>query len=135
MSLAGIDIDLARDLAAPRCRWNFSSSGPAGPRLSEDLLAGEYDVAMSGVSRTLDRARIGHLSLPYYIGGKMPIARCEDQSRFGSLADIDQPGVRVIVNPGGTNERSSTSSSSGSRRCCTRTTAPFSAPCWPGKRT
>ena len=35
----------------------------------------------------------------------MPIARCEDRRRFGSLEGIDQPGVRVIVNPGGTNER------------------------------
>ncbi len=103
-SLRGVDVDLARDLAEAlgvdvvfvRTSW---------PTLSEDLLAGRFDVAMSGVSRTLERARIGYLSLPYYIGGKMPIARCEDRRRFGSLADIDQPEVRVIVNPGGTNER------------------------------
>jgi cyclohexadienyl dehydratase len=103
-ALRGIDVDLARDLAKAldvdlifvRTSW---------PTLSKDLQAGRFDVAMSGVSRTLDRARIGHLSVPYYVGGKMPIARCEDRRRFGSLADIDQPDVRVIVNPGGTNER------------------------------
>lgn len=103
-TLSGVDVDLARDLAAAlgvelefvRTSW---------PTLSEDLLAGRFDVAMSGVSRSLDRARLGHLSLPYYVGGKMPIARCEDRRRFGSLDGIDQPGVRVIVNPGGTNER------------------------------
>ncbi len=103
-SLTGADVDLARDLAAAldvevefvRTSW---------PTLSEDLLAGRYDVAMSGVSRTLDRAKIGHLSLPYYVGGKTPIARCEDRARFAGLEDIDQPDVRVIVNPGGTNER------------------------------
>jgi len=103
-TLKGADVDLARDLAEAldvtlvfvRTSW---------PTLSEDLQAGRFDVAMSGVSRTLDRARIGHLSVPYYVGGKMPIARCEDRRRFSSLADIDQPDVRVIVNPGGTNER------------------------------
>ncbi len=100
----GLDIDLAGDLAQAlgvalvlvKTSW---------PALTGDLLAGRFDVAMSGVSRTLDRARVGNLSVPYYIGGKMPIARCEDRRRFSRLDGIDQPGVRVIVNPGGTNER------------------------------
>jgi len=100
----GMDIDMARDLARAlevelvlvRTSW---------PTLTDDLHAGRYDIAMSGVSRTLARARIGNLSAPYYVGGKLPIARCEDRRRFGSLAGIDQPDVRVIVNPGGTNEQ------------------------------
>ena len=103
-SLTGVDVDLARNLAAA-LKVELEFVHTSWPTLSEDLRAGRFDVAMSGVSRTLDRARIGHLSLPYYIGGKKPIARCEDRERFGSLAAIDQPGVRVIVNPGGTNER------------------------------
>ena len=37
--------------------------------------------------------------------GKTPIARCGDRGKFETLADIDRPGTRVIVNPGGTNER------------------------------
>ena len=37
--------------------------------------------------------------------GKAAIARCTDKDRFDTLAAIDQPGTRVIVNPGGTNER------------------------------
>jgi len=103
-TLRGVDVDLARDLASA-LDVDLVFVETSWPTLSKDLLAGHFDVAMSGVSRTLDRARIGHLSMPYYIGGKMPIARCEDRRRFGSLADIDQPDVRVIVNPGGTNER------------------------------
>jgi cyclohexadienyl dehydratase len=43
-------------------------------------------------------------SAPYLRGGKAPIARCEDKGKFPTLADIDKPDVKVIVNPGGTNE-------------------------------
>ncbi len=37
--------------------------------------------------------------------GKAAIARCADRDRFASLPEIDRPGVKVLVNPGGTNER------------------------------
>jgi cyclohexadienyl dehydratase len=37
--------------------------------------------------------------------GKAAIARCADRDRFVTLTGIDHPGVKVIVNPGGTNER------------------------------
>jgi cyclohexadienyl dehydratase len=37
--------------------------------------------------------------------GKTPIARCADKGKYETIADIDRPGIRVIVNPGGTNER------------------------------
>ena len=33
------------------------------------------------------------------------IARCADRERFDTPAELDRPDVRVIVNPGGTNER------------------------------
>ena len=60
---------------------------------------------MGGVSVTLDRQKIGFFSAPYLREGKTPIARCADQDKYQTLADIDRPGVRVIANPGGTNER------------------------------
>ncbi len=37
--------------------------------------------------------------------GKTPIARCADKGKYETLAEIDKPGTRVIINPGGTNER------------------------------
>jgi len=100
----GIDIDLGRDLAAALgVEAEFVPT--SWPTLVEDLAAGRYDIAMSGVSRTLARQQVGFLTEPYYADGKTPIARCADRSRFDSLAAIDRPGVRVVVNPGGTNER------------------------------
>jgi cyclohexadienyl dehydratase len=102
-SYEGIDIDLARDLAdGLNARVVFVRT--SWPTLLDDLATGSWDIAMSGISRTEARAREGDLSDPYFVGGKTPIARCADRERFNSLQAIDTPGVRVIVNPGGTNE-------------------------------
>lgn len=100
----GIDIDLARDLAAALgVKAVFVAT--SWPALMADLQAGRFDIAMGGVSRTLERQRRGFFSIPYHVGGKTAIARCSDREKFTSLETIDQPGVRVIVNPGGTNEQ------------------------------
>jgi cyclohexadienyl dehydratase len=104
-ALQGVDIDLAEAFAEAlglRLAWVETS----WPTLTQDLQAGAFDLALSGISRTLARARRSgsRFSLPYHVGGKTPIIRCADQARFPSWAAIDQPGVRAVVNPGGTNE-------------------------------
>jgi len=73
--------------------------------LTRDLDAGAFDIAMGGVSVTLERQRKAYFSAPYLRDGKTPIARCADKDKFATLAAIDRPEVAVIVNPGGTNER------------------------------
>jgi cyclohexadienyl dehydratase len=102
--LSGADIELARDLAA-----HFSAE-PAfvrtsWPGLVNDLRDGRFDVALSGIGYTKERAALGLYSAAYHFGGKTLIARCVDSERFDTPAELDRPGVRVIVNPGGTNER------------------------------
>jgi len=62
-------------------------------------------MAMGGISITPEREARGLFSRPIMQEGKTPIAGCADQGKYQTLADIDQPGTRVIVNPGGTNER------------------------------
>jgi cyclohexadienyl dehydratase len=100
----GIDIDLAHDLGdSLGVEVLFVST--SWPTLTRDLSDNRYDIAMSGVSIIDSRKRFGHFSQPYHTGGKTPITRCEHLSRFDSLEKIDRPGVRLIVNPGGTNER------------------------------
>jgi cyclohexadienyl dehydratase len=100
----GVDIDLARSLA-DSLGVALAFVHTSWPELVADLSAGRYDVAMSGVSRTLERQKYGYLSVPYYVAGKTPIARCDAAHRYGSLDAIDRPGVRVVVNPGGTNQK------------------------------
>jgi cyclohexadienyl dehydratase len=73
--------------------------------LTADLAADRYDIAMGGVSMTPDRAALGDFSHPVLHDGKRPIARCAEKDRYTSLPAIDRGDVRVVVNPGGTNER------------------------------
>jgi ABC-type amino acid transport substrate-binding protein len=100
----GIDIDLgerlARDLGV-RLVWVATS----WPALVADLDAGRFDVVMSGVTVTDERRAHGCFTDEYVITGKTVLAPCDRAARFTSLEAIDRPGVRVIVNPGGTNAR------------------------------
>jgi cyclohexadienyl dehydratase len=60
---------------------------------------------MGGVSVTLERQKKAYFSSPYMRDGKTPIARCADKGKYDTLAMIDRPEVKVIANPGGTNEK------------------------------
>ncbi|MBI3524772.1 MAG: gamma subclass chorismate mutase AroQ [Betaproteobacteria bacterium] len=100
----GLDIELAGQLAkALGVRLELAPT--SWPNLMKDLGEDRFDIAMSGVSISLERQKKALYSIPYLRDGKTPITRCENQARFQTLAQIDQPGVRLIVNPGGTNER------------------------------
>ncbi len=102
--LRGLDIELARDLArALGLKPIFVST--SWPGLMADLRANRFDVALSGITATAERAQEAAFSISYLEDGKTAIARRVDALRYTSLAAIDQPGVRAIVNPGGTNER------------------------------
>jgi len=101
---AGIDIDLAKDLAAS-LGVELKLVATSWPTLMADLTANRFDIGMSGISRTLLRQRTAFFSNHYSIGGKTPIARCEVVNTLNTLSKIDQPSVRIIVNPGGTNQK------------------------------
>lgn len=100
---SGIDIDMAKDLAA-RLGVRMIVVPTTWRTLMDDFVRG-CDIAMGGVSVTLDRAKRAFFSTAYLRDGKTPITRCENVDRFQTLQQIDQPGVRAIVNPGGTNEQ------------------------------
>ena len=100
----GLDVDMAESLARG-LGVKLEIVPTTWPTLMADLQAQKYDIGMGGISVTLERAKTAYFSGPVMRTGKAPIARCADQARFTSLAEIDKPGIRVIVNPGGTNER------------------------------
>jgi cyclohexadienyl dehydratase len=103
--LSGFDIDRAQKLAAQfHARPVFLHT--TWGTLAEDLSHGAFDVVMGGVSITPAREALGAFSAPYASGGKTILARCAVARQFHSgLAAMDSPNVRVIVNPGGTNEQ------------------------------
>ena len=99
----GLDIELAHELAQA-LGVQLQIVPTSWPRLMKDFGERRFDLALGGVSVTLERQKKGLFSIPYLRDGKTPIARCENQARFQTLAQIDQAQVRLIVNPGGTNE-------------------------------
>lgn len=98
---SGLDIEMARDMAA-RLGVRLDLVPTTWANLIDDL-NDKCDAAMGGISITLDRAKQALYSAPYLRDGKAAIVRCADASKFRTLSDIDRPGIRVVVNPGGTN--------------------------------
>ncbi|MEJ1977200.1 MAG: transporter substrate-binding domain-containing protein [Acetobacteraceae bacterium] len=102
-SYRGADIAMARSLAAALgVRIVFVPTVWA--KLSEDFAADRFDIAVGGVTILPAREKIAAFSTATVVDGKRPIARCADRTRFASIGAIDQPGVRVVVNPGASNE-------------------------------
>ena len=101
--LRGADIALAQSLAA-ELGLEAVFVPTSWPTLMQDLAADRFDVALSGISITPERAALAFFSLPYHAGGKSMVARCAERARFDTARELDDPAVRVIVNPGGTNE-------------------------------
>ncbi len=72
--------------------------------LTSGILQNRYDVAMGGITRTLERQKIVGLTDPYFTVGKVMLIRKADRGQFQTLDDIDRSSVTIGVNPGGTNE-------------------------------
>jgi cyclohexadienyl dehydratase len=102
-SYVGADIDMAHDLAA-RLGVEIAFVPTVWVDLLDDFLADRFDITMGGVTVTGARADRAFFSIPTFVDGKRPLARREDRDRFTSIAAIDQPGVRLIANPGSANE-------------------------------
>jgi cyclohexadienyl dehydratase len=98
---SGIDIDMAQDMAK-RLGVKLDLVPTTWGTMMKDL-GTRCDMAMGGITVTLDRAKQALYSTPYLRDGKAAIVRCADSSKYRTLADIDRAGVRVVVNPDGTN--------------------------------
>lgn len=77
--------------------------------LAADTQAGKFDVAISGISRNFKRQADMDLSKGYLrYNGRTILCRKADAKKFTSWEKIDQPGVRIMNNPGGGNDRFAT---------------------------
>ncbi|RMF86776.1 MAG: hypothetical protein D6736_14335 [Nitrospinota bacterium] len=102
--LIGFDVDAAKKLAEDLgvkvefvpFEWRNLIAG---------LVADKYDIAMSGITIRLERAKSVHFSDPYILIGSSPLVRKEDAKRFRSWQDVDRPGVVVVVTLGTSNDQ------------------------------
>ena len=102
-SFEGLDVDIAQAMAKSLgVEAKFVKT--SWPKLMDDFVE-KCDLAVGGISVTLERQKRAFFSEPYMVNGKAPITRCENVGKFQTIADIDKPGVTVIENPGGSNER------------------------------
>jgi len=99
----GIDIAMAQSLAASlgvKVNWVKTS----WKTMMQDMTSNKCDIAMGGVSVTLARQQKAWFADVLAQDGKIPFVRCEDAHKYQTIAQLNQPGVRLIEPVGGTNE-------------------------------
>ncbi|CRM99243.1 Cyclohexadienyl dehydratase precursor [Pseudomonas sp. 34 E 7] len=99
----GIDIAMAESLAKS-LNATVTWVPTTWKTLMPDLLAQRCDIAVGGISVSLERQKKAFFSQPLGVDGKIPLVRCADVQRYQSVEQINQPQVRVIEPAGGTNE-------------------------------
>jgi cyclohexadienyl dehydratase len=103
-TLIGFDIDTLATLAPALgvkieyVKMNFGS-------MLGDLAADKFDVAMSGMGATYDRARTATFSHPYMKYGKLMSIRTADLAKYRTLADLDRAGIKIAYSKGGLNDK------------------------------
>ena len=100
---SGHDIDLI-ELMAKEMGVRIEYVPTSWPNLMKDIQAGKFDVAVGGITRNVGRIRFVEMLPGYAPFGKVALVRSADKSKFTTPEDLNKPTVRVIKNPGGTNE-------------------------------
>ena len=100
---AGHDIDVI-ELMAKELGVKVEYVQTSWPNLMKDLQSDKFDVAVGGITRNVGRIRQVVMLPGYAPFGKVALVRAAEQSRFTTPESLNQPTVRVIKNPGGTNE-------------------------------
>ena len=102
----GFGIEMAEKIAE-RIGVGISFVQTSWPTLTADVQAEPqgFDLAIGGITITDTRKETMLMSDGYLANGKTILCRAADAERYQSLADIDKPEVRVMVNPGGLNEK------------------------------
>jgi cyclohexadienyl dehydratase len=99
---SGIDITMVEDFAA-RMKVEVEYVQTTWADLMPDFLK-KCDIAVGGISISMERAAQAFYTDPIWTGGKTPITRCENVEKYDTVEEINKPGVRSITPIGGTNE-------------------------------
>jgi len=99
----GADIDMARRFAA-KLAVKIVFVPTTWSELAHDYAADRFDIAVGGITKLPAREALGPFAHAVYVDAKRPIVRCADSDRYTSLSALNRPDVRIVVNPGGSNE-------------------------------
>ncbi|WP_328823275.1 transporter substrate-binding domain-containing protein [Metallococcus carri] len=100
---SGIDVTMVQNLATSLevpIEWVPTTWKTLMPDFTR-----KCDIAVGGVSISTERAQKAFFSDPVVTEGKTPITLCSNVSKYSTVAQINQPGVRAITPEGGTNEK------------------------------
>ena len=100
----GIDIELAQ-LYAKEHNLKLKFIPTTWPTLLDDTINNKFDFAICGISITENRLKKALMTRGYLSAGKTFLMRKEDVDKYKSIEDVNKPNVRVMINPGGTNEQ------------------------------
>lgn len=102
-SYSGHDIDVIEAMAK-ELGVKVEYVQTSWPNLMKDIQSDKFDVAVGGITRNVTRIRQVAMLPGYAPFGKVALVRAADKSKFTKPDDLNQANVRVIKNPGGTNE-------------------------------
>ena len=100
----GIDIELS-ELYAKEHNLKLNFVPTTWPTLLEDTINNKFDFAICGITITEKRQQNALMTNGYLTAGKTFLMRKEDVDKYKSIEDVNRPNVRVMINPGGTNEQ------------------------------
>ena len=100
----GHDIDLVEKMAQ-EMGLKIEYVQTSWPDMMQDLADNKFDVAVGGITRTMTRMQKNEMLPGYAPFGKVALVRAEHKDKFTTLESLNQADVKVIKNPGGTNEK------------------------------
>lgn len=102
--IKGHDVDVIQAMAA-YAGWKVEFLKTSWKDIEAGIKGNRFDVAVGGITQTLARTSWGEFLPGYAPFGKVALVRKSDLPKYRTLEDLNQPSVRVIKNPGGTNEQ------------------------------
>lgn len=102
--IAGHDADVIEAMART-AGWKVEYIVTPWKDLEAGIKGDRFDVAVGGITQTLARAGYAAFLPGYAPFGKVALVSKKNKDRFTTLESLNDPSVRVIKNPGGTNEQ------------------------------
>lgn len=99
----GHDIDVVKAMAEA-AGWKVEFVKTPWKDLKSGLEKNTFDVAVGGITKTVERVGLGEFLPGYAPFGKVALVNAKKADEFKTPEDLNRPSVRVIKNPGGTNE-------------------------------